>query len=276
MSGPLSTDHTPQDELRTTMTGLTVSRATQLSELLRDGEPLIAVSFADRVPEIEINSKRKQGLDVAELRIDRYSAFDEEYVLEQVKRFATFPTIATIRTADEGGKWKGTEPERLHLFEAVLPYVHAVDVELAATEILPELVEAAKAQHKVVIISNHNLDHTPKASELEKMAADAKSLGADYVKLSSKAKSPEDITTLAAFTAKNAGLGLIVVAMDLYGPLSRLFFPALGSRLTYASATDKAEVYGQLPFGETFEMMMRLYPQFRDKKINELQILDGA
>lgn len=257
------------------MSGLTKTVTTELSELLLGGIPLIAVSFADKSSDRDLAGAQAGGLDVAELRIDRYSSADDLHVVKHVQRFSAFPTIATIRTSGEGGDWRGTESERLHLFKAVVPEVHGIDIELSSVDILLELVEVAKFHGKVVIISTHNFDGTPSSEQLDETAAKAKSLGADYVKVAAMAKSAEDVRTLAAFTLRNASLGLIVVAMGPHGGVSRVFFPALGSRLTYAHAGEHA-VPGQLGFAETFDLLRRFYPAFNQKKINDLELLEDA
>lgn len=246
-----------------------------LAELLSSDVPLIAVSFSDRVDGQDIAHARTDGLDVAELRIDRFSSFARDHVLNQVRKFASFPTIATIRLKEEGGEWAGSHQERLRLFEAVLPEVDGIDIELSSSEILPDLILAASELRKVVIVSHHNFTSTPSAGALEDMAHRAKELGADYVKISTMAKSLQDLRVLATFTMDNAALGLIVIAMGGHGAASRIFFPALGSRLTYAFAGN-APVSGQLPFSETFEMLRTFFPAFNEKKILAMQLLDDA
>lgn len=244
-----------------------------LAELLSGSVPLIAVSFSDRVDDQDIANARGDGLDVAELRVDRHSSFAQDHVLNQVRRFASFPTIATIRLEEEGGEWRGSHQERLRLFEALLPEVDGVDIELSSSEILPDVVAAANALRKVVIISHHNFATTPSAVSLEEMAHRAKELGADYVKISTMASSHLDLRVLATFTIDNAALGLIVIAMGGHGTASRIFFPALGSRLTYAFAGN-APVSGQLSFSATFEMLRTFFPAFNEKKIVTMQLLD--
>lgn len=246
----------------------------KLSEILFSPIPAIAVSFADEVTDEILEIARKDGLDVYELRIDRYSSTEPEHVLGQVRRFAGLPTIATIRTDDEGGQWAGTDKERLSLFQAVIPEVEGIDIELASP-IVQDVVKAAKSLDKVVIISNHNFEETLSVEELEKMARRAKELGADFVKLSAMTHSIEDLQTLAAFTVKNADLGLIVVGMGEHGTISRVFFPALGSRLTYAYS-QTWPVSGQLTYGQTFEELRLFYPEFNQKKIVECEILENA
>jgi len=253
----------------------TITTVNALRERLLGDAPPIAVSFADEITDADIEQARQDGLDVAELRIDRYSSFDPQHVTTQVQRFSAFPTIATIRTQAEGGEWVGSDEDRLGLFRAILPLVHGVDIELSSMAILPDLIAEAHRQEKVVIVSNHNFESTPTLGELEAMARRAKELGADFVKLSAMTRSTEDLQTLAGFLLRNSGLGLIVIGMGAHGTASRVFFPALGSRLTYAYAV-KWPVSGQLTFDQTFDMLRTFSPEFNEKKISELQLLEGA
>lgn len=91
-----------------------------------------------------------------------------------------------------------------------------------------------------------------------------KAQGADFVKLSVMATSTDDLRALARFTLENADQGLIVIAMGAHGSPYRVFFPALGSRLTYAFMSHP--VSAQLPFDLTFEELRRFYPEFNQRK----------
>jgi 3-dehydroquinate dehydratase I len=257
-----------------------VSRAMQKVASLRallDGEaPVIAMSFGDRDIDAEVKRAHQRGLDVAELRIDTYISSDADYVVEQAQKFSSLPSIATIRTEREGGYWTGPDEERLHLFEKLIPEVHGIDIELSSAAILSRVVARAKAHKKVVIISHHDFEETPSADELGRMAHQAKELGADFVKISAMASSAEDLRRLAEFTIKESALGLIVIGMGGHGSASRVLFPLLGSRLTYASSSLQT-VSGQLPFEETFSLLRQFSPDFNGKKIIELGIImDGS
>ena len=230
-----------------------------LSALLHADVPTIAVSFDDQVSEADLDRFTADGLDVAELRIDRYQSLAPDHVVAQARRVAEIPTIATIRPHGEGGEWTGSDADRLALFEAVLPEVDGIDIELSSTAILPAVIAAAQRLGTVVIVSHHNFEATPPADELAALAAAAKELGADFVKVSVMAHSPEDVRTLAAFTMQHSGLGLIVIAMGSHGTASRVFFPVLGSCLTYAHH-GRHVVDGQLDFHETFALLARFYP----------------
>jgi len=247
----------------------------RLDGLLSSGVPLVAMSFGDTGIEEEVRQAHTRGLDVAELRIDTFRYTNVEYVIDHVRAFASLPTIATIRAEREGGHWTGTDGERLSLFKAVIPEVHGVDIELSSGAILGEVVASAKAAKRVVIVSNHNFAETPSTTELVDMAQRAKDAGADYVKLSAMASSQEAIQRLAKFTIDYADLGLIVIGMGGHGSATRVFLPLLGSRLTYARS-NLHTVSGQLSFDETFELLRQFSPEFNDKKINDLEILDEA
>jgi len=234
--------------------------------------PPIAVSFSDRSLDADIDAAQAGGLDVAELRIDRYASSEVGHVLTQVRRFDRFATLATIRTAAEGGCWTASEQERADLFRSVMPYVDGIDVELTSATSMSSVIDEAVAGDHVLIISNHDFESTPSLHELESIAQQGKELGADVVKLSAMAHSQHDLRTLASFTLQKAEIGLIVIAMGDHGTASRVFFPALGSRLTYAYTSDR--VSGQLPFQTTFERLREFYPEFDERKARELRTAD--
>lgn len=129
--------------------------------LLDGGIPLVAVSFDDSETEPRAHAAKAAGVDVAELRVDRYAKTDAAHVLAQVDAFKVLPVLATIRSTREGGEWRGTEAERLELFRALAPQVQAVDIELSSGEILADVIEAAHRHDTVAIVSYHNFDFTP-------------------------------------------------------------------------------------------------------------------
>src|SRR5262249_29954853 len=161
------------------------------------------------------------------------------------RQFAACPTIATIRSAAEGGAWDAPDRARLELFQHVMPYVDAVDVELSSEAIVADVVDAARPAGAVVIVSHPDFVGTPPDAELDAIVGCARDAGADYVKVAAMATSSDDVRRLAAFTVRHAASGLIVIAMGDLGSVSRVFFPALGSRLTYAHRGEHP-VAGQL------------------------------
>ncbi len=229
-------------------------------DILNRPEPTLAVSFTEVMND---NVIRDIGViaDVAEFRADKFSSSELEDLAQQARRLAALPLLLTIRFGAEGGEWTATEEERLELFTKLLPYADAVDIELAAP-ILPEVIEAAREQDKVVIISSHNFDFTPPTEILEDKLAEAIEMETDYVKFAASARTSEEYQRLVDFTLKNQEEGLIVVAMDSYGPLSRIVLVGIGSCLTYAFPGKEAIAPGQLGYLETHELLKKLYPDY--------------
>ncbi|MFD9306653.1 type I 3-dehydroquinate dehydratase [Streptomyces sp. NPDC060048] len=238
--------------------------------LLDSGIPLVAVSFDDDEAALRAEEAKAAGVDVAELRVDRFSRTGADHVLAQVEAFKALPVLATLRSTREGGEWAGTEEERLELFRALAPRVDAVDIELSSRDILSEVVAAAHRHDTVVIVSYHNFERTPSTEELQAVIDDAKEAGADVVKVSAMVTSENDVRRLASLLlrAGEDGTRLIVIAMGAIGALSRVFFPALGSRITY-SFFGTSSAPGQLDFSETFGLLRTFYPDFNQRKIVE-------
>lgn len=231
----------------------------KLGKVVLNNAPRIAVAFGDKVKSSAIMKVKKYGVDVAELRIDRYAFFFESYVLKEVNKFKKFPTIATIRSRKEGGNWKLSEKERLRLFKKVIPKVDAIDIELSSSKIIKEVISESHQAKKKVIVSYHNFKTTPSLSDLNKRIVKAKKLGADIVKIAAFVRKNEHMKVLATLTLKNAEKNLITIGMGSQGALSRVFFPALGSLLTYASVGGKSTAPGQLDYVSTSKILRQFY-----------------
>ncbi|MBI3307659.1 MAG: type I 3-dehydroquinate dehydratase [Candidatus Omnitrophica bacterium] len=230
----------------------------KIGKLVLGVTPRIAVPFKDHAAGRILRQAKRAGLDIAELRIDHYSSFESRHVLKEISKFRQFPTIATIRSKREGGKWNLSEAARLELFRGVSGKVDALDIELSSKQILSKVIKLARKAKITVIVSYHNFDKTPGLKTLSRIAKKAKTAGADIVKIAALAKRQKDVQTLAKFTVENAPLNLITIAMGPHGRLSRVFFPALGSLITYAHLGKKT-ASGQLSYGETSGFLKTFY-----------------
>ena len=232
-----------------------------LRERLTGGAPLVAVSFGDDDPAADAARARELGVDLAELRIDWYGSVEPDHVRRAVEAFraAGVATLATIRSKAEGGYWPLDDAARRRLFEAVLPSVDAVDVELSSAEILPGVIAAARAADRPVIVSYHDFDATPPEPALQATVDAALAAGADLVKLSTMAHGPADLRALAALLLRHDNL--IAIGMGAQGAGTRVFFPLLGSRITY-SALGGRPAPGQLPFAETVQLLTTFSPAY--------------
>lgn len=178
-----------------------------------------------------------EGADILELRADTFpdaSPGAMQAVMKGLKALGK-PLLLTIRSAREGGASRMGDGDRERLYTALMELADAVDIELGSGAILGNVVKSAKRKNKKVIISYHNFKATPGGAVLQGIIARAREKGADIVKIAALAKGPEDLKRLAALLAGQNDL--IVIAMGERGRASRVFFPMLGSLLTYGSVT---------------------------------------
>jgi 3-dehydroquinate dehydratase I len=161
--------------------------------------------------------------DIVELRLDLIGA-DALRPLDQ-------PVIATIRLANEGGKWAQPDADRLPLFSAALQHYTAVDIELRSS--ILEKVSALAAKHqKALIISYHDFDSTPALAELRQVLSKAANYGT-VVKIATLTKTEDDVAILRSLFQENCSAALCVLGMGPLGPQTRVEFPTLGSCFTY-------------------------------------------
>jgi 3-dehydroquinate dehydratase-1 len=221
--------------------------------------PRIAVPVDDSVSPERIAEAAEKGMDAVEIRIDRFSRPERKQAVQYAGGCSKFPTLATIRSKAEGGAADLTDSDRLVLFEAVLPHVDAVDIEVSSISIAPRVIEIARSTGKTVIASFHDFESTPPLGRLRETVGQGRQLGADIVKVATCCGSMEDLRVLARLLIEEEQ-PLIVVGMGACAGLSRIFFPALGSLLTY-SFLDAPVAPGQLSFEETVRLIGQFYPE---------------
>lgn len=220
--------------------------------------PAVAVAIQTPVDPAEIAAACPSA--IVELRLDALADTSPEALLAFARRYGAFPRLATIRCADEGGAWRGSEAERLAAYVAVLPEADAVDVEISAGAIVNEVIGAAHASGKIVIGSFHDFEQTPDGEGLDAVFQAGRQLGVDIVKIAARCNDAEDARRLAAFTLANRAAHVIVVGMGPYGMASRVFFPALGSLVTYTFLGEPTAP-GQLNCCDTLKYLSKFYPQ---------------
>jgi 3-dehydroquinate dehydratase-1 len=200
------------------------------------------------------------GVDLVEVRADLFADHRPDALVAALRRVraAGRPVILTVRAEAEGGR-PLDEARRAALYRAGLAHADAVDAEIAATALVEEVVPAARAAGRTVILSAHALRTTPPSDGLLSLVDRGYQLGADVVKLATFAADVEDLRTLLTVTLAARQRGVVTLAMGPFGPLSRVALPAAGSLLTYGHV-GRETAPGQLAAAELAALLRRLYP----------------
>lgn len=207
----------------------------KIGSLILGRVPCVAASITDKTSHHVLLRAKREGLDIAEMRVDLFFSYSIFHLLKEAARFSkVLPVLATVRSSREGGRWNKPERVRLALYEALIPAVDAIDIELSSKKILKLAVRKAEKHGKTIVLSYHNFKHMPSPAELKTILKKAKDSGANIVKIAAQAKNSADVRTLAEFTEKNQKSNLITIAMGEQGTLSRVLFPSLGSLITFA------------------------------------------
>ncbi|MBX3175922.1 MAG: type I 3-dehydroquinate dehydratase [Candidatus Hydrogenedentes bacterium] len=222
--------------------------------------PCAAIAIQEAVAPEAIRAAAGEHRVLVELRLDALGEHDPLALAAFAARYAGFPRLVTLRHADEGGGWRGGEAARVACYEAVLAHCEAVDVEICAGEAIRAVAPAARSAGRLVIGSFHDFGETPDDDRLASIYALGRERGADVVKVAARCNTLDDLRRLAAFTLAHRAEGVIVVGMGAYGLPSRVFFPALGSLVTY-TFLGAPTAPGQLNCGDTLKYLDAFDPR---------------
>src|SRR5262249_21376782 len=167
--------------------------------------------------------------------------------------------ILTVGAASEGGRPLDAS-RRAALYAAGLPHADAIDVEIASTALVADLVPRARSAGRTVVLSAHAVDTTPPAETLLALVDRADALGADLTKIVTHARDLDDVRTLLGVTLAARQRGIVTFAMGDAGTLSPAFFPAAGSLLPYGHV-GRPTAPGQLTVAELAALIRRFYPR---------------
>lgn len=196
--------------------------------------------------------------DVIELRAD----YIRDISLGEIIGAKEGKLLITNRKMDEGGRFEGSENERVALLkEAVRLGVDYVDIELSTKEALIEelLLKIRGNENRTkLIVSCHDFNGTSPESELKDRFDKCLETGADIAKIVTYANSVEDnlrVLNLIPY-AKGKNKEIIAFCMGNSGRISRVMAPLLGSHLSFASLERGDEsAPGQLTASELKEIL---------------------
>ena len=208
------------------------------------------ISIAENSPK-KIKNKLKESFkksDYVEVRLDFLKTKDVPEALESIKKDLK-KVVCTLRPQNEGGKFTGSEKERIAILKLIAEYnPFLLDVEFNTLNKNKELSKYLKSTKTKLLVSWHDFKKTPKSSEL-KNKIKKMSKFSDNVKIVSTAKSVDDATRMLELYNKTGKNNLISFAMGDAGKISRILCLYLGSPYTYVSL-GKAVAPGQFSVDE--------------------------
>lgn len=211
----------------------------------------LMVEHSDRVLEAMIKA-RDLGADLLEWRLDVTRNADVETILRQ----APLPIISTVRSNEQGGRFRGGRAEQLRfLLQAAECGSSYVDWEFRSGEPLP--AELSRIRDRV-IVSYHNFGETPADRELESLFEEMAATEAGVVKVVARAQRMEDNLSMLALIRQGQRRGVKVVAFCLgaLGRISRVACPLVGGAFTYAALEVGEEAApGQLAVTEMRQIL---------------------
>ncbi len=196
-----------------------------------------------------IDKAGQAGVDLIEARLDLFREFGR---LEEIASYGKTSKIATLKLADRGGKFLGTETQQRDiLVNAARNGFDYVDIDLGSNNARKFATEA-KEKGAMIVISHHNFNKTPKKSLLGRILNEEIECGADVCKIVTTVNRVEDNLVLLNFLAANSNKAKIVCfGMGEAGKVSRLLSPVFGAYFTFASLERGTETAaGQMTIDE--------------------------
>jgi 3-dehydroquinate dehydratase-1 len=211
--------------------------------------------------------------DIVEIRLDEIGETPDWLERCRAIEAEGFPVLLTIRLSAEGGKWQGSEQERLNQYERALDNLSSVDVEFRS-EIAIAVSRRAKELGKVCIVSYHDFERTPPLTELQNVLSNAQEI-ASVVKLATMITDDLDVQTLRDLLRGPWKVPVCVMGMGPLGAPTRVAFVTLGSCLTYGYL-DKPVAPGQPSAVELVSQLRAILPAYDEDRLLRRRALKGV
>ena len=187
----------------------------------------------------------KAGADLVELRLDHLDGFDKQ-MIRTARREILGPTIATLRSRQEGGKSSLSGSSReIALREILESDFEYVDLELDTDKSLLKKDKDEDWNSQVIVSSHFSKPVSRDAAE--KKLVQALALG-DIAKVAMPCETATQALDLAQLGLKYARSKkrFVIIGMGIQGQLTRVFADRMGSALVYACIPGKEAAPGQL------------------------------
>lgn len=185
----------------------------------------------------EMHGASSQGAGMVELRLDFLSKAPDFKRLFEKKPCSA---LITVRRKNEGGKFTGTEAERLTILrQAIVSGADWVDLE-------QDVVEQVQRYGKVKrIVSYHNFSETP--ADIFGIYEKLCSFDADVVKIACMAKTPDDIWRVMELY-QNAPKPTVAFCMGEMGFPTRILSAKFGAPFIYSTFNPDRTIAPGIPF----------------------------
>lgn len=202
---------------------------------------------------------QRKEMDGLELRLDAFSPLElvKLHQLVALERKLP-PLLLTVRSPKEGGLSSLSLREKIARFKLFMPFADALDTELGSRDIRTWVTQEAKRYGKGLIISYHDLKRVPTPVKLGTLLKSSLLLRPTLTKIAVTVKTPDELLPLILFLRRNEKKGLILIAMGGEGSVSRVLFPALGSRITFGSLGSSAAP-GQIPVPILYKRLQKIF-----------------
>lgn len=200
--------------------------------------------------------------DIIEVRLDYIKNPDLKHILEK----RTKPVIITNRPCREGGKFEGSEEERIAALKlAIQLQADYVDIEHDSIQhIMETTVHHPPTSKTKLIVSYHNFRETP--DNLISIYQKLSQCGANIAKIVTYANTITDNIKIYRLLQQSQA-PLISFCMGEYGIISRILYKRFGSYLTFASLRKgKESAPGQINIHELLQVY-RAQKQEKDTAI---------
>ena len=254
------------------------------------GVPRIVAIVEERLLSQEgLRELQKKGVTLIELRMESLSCPLSEIV--DFARLAQsdkgFGLIATVRLRSQSQKFQERREDdptkaselsmradlkkgggRLKLFEALAPYADIIDLELETEEEEKKaLLSLARRQNCQLLLSDHNFSFTPEVKEMQLALEEARSCGADFLKLAYYTKNQNELGLLFQFAfkyhreRKEGDPRLVWIGMGPWGLISRVLSSFTGSPFSYAFL-ERPNAPGQFSVDQLHQEFLRYHPAY--------------
>ena len=213
-------------------------------------------SVAEKTPKRlkQTLTKALKKSDYAEIRFDFLNPNAVPDALQLIRKDLR-KCVCTLRPVSEGGKFSGSEKNRISIMKLIAEYnPFLLDIELNTLSKNKNLRRYLKSTGTDILVSWHSFKQTPGISVLKKKLAQMKKFS-NNIKIVTMAKSVNDATRVLSLY-KNNNTKLIAFSMGNYGRISRILCLFLGSPYTYVSL-GKPVAPGQFSVDEVKSIFAR-------------------